>query len=65
MAINQTTKAMDAYNITNDKGKFSLNLKPNTEYLIKAGYIGYAPLKKKNHNNKSIYFTRNSVKRKQ
>ena len=47
MAINQTTKAMDAYNITNDKGKFSLNLKPNTEYLIKAGYIGYAPFEKK------------------
>lgn len=47
MAINQTTKAMDAYNITNDKGKFALNLKPNTEYLIKAGYIGYAPFEKK------------------
>ena len=38
---------MDPYNITNDKGKFALNLKPNTEYLIKAGYIGYAPFEKK------------------
>jgi hypothetical protein len=25
MAVNQTTKAMDAYAITTDKGKFSLN----------------------------------------
>lgn len=46
MAINQTTKAMDAYNITSDKGKFSLNLKANTEYTIKAGYIGFAPFEK-------------------
>ena len=36
MAINQVTKAMDAYNITSEKGEFSLNLKPNTEYIIKA-----------------------------
>ena len=47
MAINQATKAMDSYNITSEKGEFSLNLKPNTEYLIKAGYIGYAPFEKK------------------
>lgn len=47
MAINTTTKAMDAYNITNEKGRFALNLKPNTEYVIKAGYIGFAPFEKK------------------
>ena len=35
MAVNQTTKAMDSYAITNDKGKYSLNLKPNTTYSIK------------------------------
>ena len=29
MAMNLDTKAMDAYAITNDKGKFVLNLKPN------------------------------------
>ena len=29
MAMNQGTKAMDAYAITNDKGKFVLNLKSN------------------------------------
>lgn len=47
MAVNQATKAMDAYNITSEKGEFSLNLKANTEYIIKAGYIGYAPFEKK------------------
>lgn len=40
VAVNQTTKAMDAYSITNDKGKFALNLKPNTNYIIKVSYIG-------------------------
>ncbi len=40
MAVNQTTKAMDAYAITNDKGKFALNLKPNTTYNIKVSYLG-------------------------
>ena len=40
MAINKATKAMDAYAITNDKGKFLLNLKPNTAYNIKISYLG-------------------------
>ena len=40
MAINSTTKGMDAYAITNDKGKFILNLKPNTTYSLKLTYIG-------------------------
>jgi CarboxypepD_reg-like domain len=40
MAINQASKAMDAYAITNDKGKFALNLKPNTTYNIKVSYLG-------------------------
>nr|MBP6558440.1 carboxypeptidase-like regulatory domain-containing protein [Flavobacterium sp.] len=40
MAMNQGTKAMDAYAITNDKGKFVLNLKPNATYLIKLSYLG-------------------------
>lgn len=47
MAVNQATKAMDSYNITSEKGAFSLNLKANTEYIIKAGYVGYAPFEKK------------------
>lgn len=40
MAVNQTTKAVDSYAITNDKGKFVLNLKPNTNYSIKISYLG-------------------------
>ncbi|WP_284652851.1 carboxypeptidase-like regulatory domain-containing protein [Flavobacterium terrisoli] len=40
MAMNQGTKAMDAYAITNDKGKFVLNLKPNSTYSIKLSYLG-------------------------
>ena len=46
MAINNQTKAMDAYAITNDKGRFSLNLKPNTSYNIKASFIGYTTFDK-------------------
>ena len=42
MAINQTTKAMDAYAITNDKGKYLLNLKANATYTIKLSYVGMA-----------------------
>ncbi|OYU79811.1 MAG: TonB-dependent receptor [Flavobacterium sp. BFFFF1] len=41
MAVNQETKAMDSYSITNDKGKFQLSLKPNTAYLVKISYVGY------------------------
>jgi hypothetical protein len=44
MAINQETKAMDAYGITNDKGKFQLNLKTNSNYKIKVSYIGFQSL---------------------
>lgn len=40
MAVNQVTKAMDSYAITNDKGKFSLSLKPNTTYTVKISFLG-------------------------
>ncbi len=40
MAMNQGTKAMDSYAITNDKGKFILNLKPNSSYTVKLSYLG-------------------------
>jgi hypothetical protein len=40
MAMNQGTKTMDAYAITNDKGKFVLSLKPNSTYIIKLSYLG-------------------------
>jgi len=41
MAINKETKAMDSYAITNEKGKYFLNLSANASYDIKASYIGY------------------------
>ncbi len=41
MAINNNTKAMDAYAITNDVGKYQLNLNANTPYTLKISYIGY------------------------
>lgn len=44
MAVNQATKGMDAYSITNDKGKFQLSLKPNSTYTIKISYIGFSAL---------------------
>jgi len=40
MAVNTATKAMDSYAITNDKGKYSLNLKPNTTYNLKVSFLG-------------------------
>jgi hypothetical protein len=40
MAMNSDAKTMDSYAITNDKGKFVLNLKPNTKYSIKISYLG-------------------------
>ncbi|HEX8268373.1 MAG TPA: carboxypeptidase-like regulatory domain-containing protein [Flavobacterium sp.] len=42
MAVNVATKGMDAYAITNDKGRFLLNLKANTAYNIKVSYLGMA-----------------------
>ncbi len=44
MAVNQATKAVDAFSITNDKGRFQLALKANASYSIKVSYIGYKPL---------------------
>ncbi|MDJ0645245.1 MAG: carboxypeptidase-like regulatory domain-containing protein [Flavobacteriaceae bacterium] len=40
IAINQQTKKLDSYAITNDKGRFKLNLKPNTQYKIQVSFIG-------------------------
>ena len=34
MAVNQETKGVDSYAITNDKGKFALTLKANTTYVL-------------------------------
>ena len=40
IAINQVTKTLDSYGITNDKGLYKLNLKPNTFYKVQVSYIG-------------------------
>jgi len=41
IAINQESKALDSYGITNDAGKFKLsNLKKNTAYKLQVSYIG-------------------------
>lgn len=40
MAVNQDTKAMDSYAITNEKGKFNLSLKSNTHYSINLSFLG-------------------------
>jgi hypothetical protein len=45
MAINQDTKAVDGYSITNDKGKFQLSLKANSNYNVRFTFLG---LKTKN-----------------
>ncbi|PHS09166.1 MAG: TonB-dependent receptor [Kordia sp.] len=40
IAINQETKALDSYGITNDKGRYKLNLKKNASYKLQVSYIG-------------------------
>jgi len=40
IAINQETKALDSYGITNDKGRYKLNLKSNTSYKLQVSYLG-------------------------
>ena len=44
IAINKATKSLDSYGITNDKGRFRLDLKKNTTYTIQASYIGMKSL---------------------
>lgn len=43
VAINQATKGLDDYGITNDKGLFRLNVKPNTTYKLQVTYVGMKP----------------------
>ncbi|MBD3864619.1 TonB-dependent receptor [Olleya marilimosa] len=40
VAINQATKTLEAYSITNDKGRYKLNLDVNSSYSIQVSYIG-------------------------
>ena len=40
IAINKATSALDSYGITNEAGRFKLNLKKNTVYTLQLSYIG-------------------------
>ncbi|WP_445731245.1 outer membrane beta-barrel protein [Mariniflexile sp.] len=40
IAINQETKALDSYGITNDQGRYKLSLKKNATYKLQVSYIG-------------------------
>ncbi|WP_299682566.1 TonB-dependent receptor [uncultured Tenacibaculum sp.] len=40
IAINQTTKVLESYGITDSKGKFELKLSKNKSYKIQISYIG-------------------------
>jgi len=44
MAINQATKGMDGYGITNDNGRFQLSLKQDSKYILKISYLGFKSL---------------------
>ena len=41
MVINQETKAMDGYAISNEQGKFQISLKANSTYQIKVSFLGF------------------------
>ena len=40
VAINQLTKNLDSYGISNDQGEYRLNLKENTSYTLQISYVG-------------------------
>lgn len=43
VAINQSTKALDGFGITDNNGRYKVVVKANTKYRIKVSYLGYAP----------------------
>lgn len=44
IAINKATSALDSYGITNDEGRYRLDLKKNTTYSVQVSYIGMKSL---------------------
>ena len=44
IAINTATSTLDSYGITNEEGRFRLNLKKNSQYTIQVSYIGMKSL---------------------
>ncbi|MEM1258904.1 MAG: carboxypeptidase-like regulatory domain-containing protein, partial [Bacteroidota bacterium] len=47
IAINQETNTMVSYGITNDTGRFQIELGPNTTFQIQISYVGMQTLKEK------------------
>ncbi len=47
VAINNETKKMDGYAITDGNGRFRINLTASTEYTVKVSYIGFQPYEEK------------------
>ncbi|NAS30978.1 TonB-dependent receptor [Flavobacteriaceae bacterium R38] len=45
IAINQETKSLESYGITNDQGKYKLELAPNSTYEIQVSYVGLKTFK--------------------
>jgi len=45
IAINQETKILDSYGITNDAGRYRLNLEEDSKYEIQVSYIGMKTVK--------------------
>ncbi|MCK0161760.1 carboxypeptidase-like regulatory domain-containing protein [Allomuricauda sp. F6463D] len=43
VAVNQENQALDGFGITNDKGQYKLNLKANSDYILKVSYLGFSP----------------------
>ena len=41
MLVNQATKGMDGYAISNEQGKFQISIKSNTTYQLKVSFIGF------------------------
>ena len=43
VAINETTKALDGFGITDPNGRYKVVANANTAYIIKVSYIGFTP----------------------
>lgn len=43
VAINQESKALDGFGITDPKGQYRININANSSYEIKVSFIGYQP----------------------
>ena len=43
VAINQETKTLDGFGITDPNGRYKVNVKSNTTYSLKFSYLGFHP----------------------